>query len=371
MKESIKGIDRNLIFRETFNSEQTVRRNGGQPTDIDFSNGIGTLNGASRKIIYPIKYGVKTIRFKINLATTTENILKLSSTHNISVSSGTISATGFASPTIYVEGSLTSNITTGWKEVMITTSTAFNADDIILGFISSYGEFDIDLIEIYNKALTAEEVSNLYNNLTYRDVRDGLALDIDSRQGVIEDRRGNALTISGVEVKKDNVNCSYFTIGYGAYLRIQKNITVSTGITITGWFKFTSLFSSTSDRNLMHLDSASNLYILGINRWGAIGATISNSGDLVGIPTSHVNLKWYMISVTFAATGLIIYENGIKVGENTNPQTLTDITDIYIGKPATTEAPYEGYQNQQRVMNRVYTAQEISQLYTSQRNNYE
>ena len=56
-KESKHKADRGLIFRETFNSEAEVRRNGGDPdvgaTSPTFENGIGVFDGVTAEINYP------------------------------------------------------------------------------------------------------------------------------------------------------------------------------------------------------------------------------------------------------------------------------------------------------------------------------
>ena len=46
-KESIIGIDKNEIFRETFNSESDTIKNGGTPTDVTYANGKGSFNGTT------------------------------------------------------------------------------------------------------------------------------------------------------------------------------------------------------------------------------------------------------------------------------------------------------------------------------------
>jgi len=63
----------------------------------------------------------------------TSKIFDLNGTANIEVSSGTITANGFTSPTIYVDGSATSTIDDEWRFVAITTDTGINASAVNLG----------------------------------------------------------------------------------------------------------------------------------------------------------------------------------------------------------------------------------------------
>jgi len=46
-KESPYGIDKRLIFRETFSSEAEVRRNGGTPVGVTFDKGVAVFSGAA------------------------------------------------------------------------------------------------------------------------------------------------------------------------------------------------------------------------------------------------------------------------------------------------------------------------------------
>lgn len=53
MKESVLKTDKNIVFKETFGSEDLVRANGGTPTAVTFSNGVGSfLLSSSSKISY-------------------------------------------------------------------------------------------------------------------------------------------------------------------------------------------------------------------------------------------------------------------------------------------------------------------------------
>ena len=68
----------------------------------------------------------------------------VSGSRSIEAATGTLTATGVTTPTIYIDGSAGSTIGTGKTEIVVTTATAFDADDIILGYISAYLEGKID-----------------------------------------------------------------------------------------------------------------------------------------------------------------------------------------------------------------------------------
>ena len=85
--------DKHLIFRETFSSEQEVRKNGGVPTDVTFDRGVATFNGTTSKLKLP-KYinnflgeNVFSVRIRIKLNTQV-NYAPILSTKNSSNYSG-------------------------------------------------------------------------------------------------------------------------------------------------------------------------------------------------------------------------------------------------------------------------------------------
>ncbi|MBU1020717.1 MAG: LamG domain-containing protein, partial [Firmicutes bacterium] len=67
---------------------------------------------------------VKTISFWVQADSTSENIIDLNGGgHTILASSGVISASGFSSPVIYVDGVVASTIDTSWHHVLISSDT--------------------------------------------------------------------------------------------------------------------------------------------------------------------------------------------------------------------------------------------------------
>jgi len=154
---------RGCVFAERFVNAAEVVRNGGTITGTPVINQGATLDGTGDKITYLTQYGVKSIVFQIKLDSTTEDILKLSSSHSIAASGGTLTATGLSSPTYYIGGSATQTIATDWVWVAISTATAFDADDIQLGYISGYGGFEIENLKYFTEELTDQEALDYSN----------------------------------------------------------------------------------------------------------------------------------------------------------------------------------------------------------------
>ena len=111
---------------------------------------------------------IKSLLFWVKLDSTTQSILKLTDTpHKITISSGTISATGWpATVVIYVDGAVSSTISdANWHCVVVTTSgTAFSAANLILGYDgTAYLAGSIGEVLTFSSQLSAVEVKTLYN----------------------------------------------------------------------------------------------------------------------------------------------------------------------------------------------------------------
>lgn len=94
----------------------------------------------------------------------TEEILDLNGTAYIKATDGAITAEGFNSPTIYVNGIISSSITTGWNQIVATTSTSIDASDIDIGRLegSTYFNGFIFISRVYNRVLFSYEILNNY-----------------------------------------------------------------------------------------------------------------------------------------------------------------------------------------------------------------
>lgn len=91
--------------------------------------------------------------------------MQLSASAYVSASSGVISATGFSSPAIYVNGLPSTTLTTDvWQMVTVTTATGVSAGAIKFGLVgSTYYSGQMDEVKIWNYALTSTQIKNEYN----------------------------------------------------------------------------------------------------------------------------------------------------------------------------------------------------------------
>jgi hypothetical protein len=104
---------------------------------------------------------VKTVEFRAYLASTTEQLIDLDggSTY-IHASAGTLTATGFTSPTIYIDGVATATIAaSGWHHVAVTTGTAVNVTNLQLATDNTdFGEVYLAELKLWDRALSAAEI---------------------------------------------------------------------------------------------------------------------------------------------------------------------------------------------------------------------
>jgi len=160
-----------VVFREQFINDTFVTDNGGTlvgaPT---VSNGV-TLNGTNQNVTYSqtVK-SVKSVSIVLKATTTSEDIIDFDGgTHTIEVSGGTITATGFAAPTIYVNGVVSSTLTTDKSVITVTTATAFDATALDIGHETTYFDGTIYEVDLRDRVLTASEVEDKFLQQTFKE----------------------------------------------------------------------------------------------------------------------------------------------------------------------------------------------------------
>lgn len=177
MKESLAKIDKKLIFRETFSDEQSVRANGGVPTNVVFSQGKAVFNGSNAYIKYNNNLkGVYTVRVRLSSYTTKNSQFIFDFRTSQTVGSGYLYETPQGTliiqggGTLYINNVVTTTVTALTKEVVLSGVTLNSISQVIGSYWQLTGSVlaTYDLFEIYEGTLTAQEVSNLYNNKRYK-----------------------------------------------------------------------------------------------------------------------------------------------------------------------------------------------------------
>lgn len=188
MKESVLRTDKNLIFRETFQSEDVVRKNGWVASFVgtlptNFNNGTVTFNNASNSMhLYMNLKGVYSVRIRYASAFIGEFSLPIVDFRDNGANSNTRTGLIYAntpivlapsSGTNYVNGVASTVLSSDTREIIVSGIT-LDAIMIVLGKFSgspSYWDGNTwELFEIYKGTLTANEVKNLYENRQNREI---------------------------------------------------------------------------------------------------------------------------------------------------------------------------------------------------------
>jgi len=214
--------------------------------------------------------GIKTVSFWTNNASTSDEYINLTSGAYITSSSGTVSATGFTSPSIYVNGVLNGTLTASvWNHVVATSTTAINANQFEIGRgNSAYNNDKIDDTRVYNRDLSSAEISQLYNwapgPVGYWKMEETSTSSVDSSGNALNGTwNGNTISAAGKYGKG-----GYFD-GTGDYVEMADNalLRLASGneISFMTWFKVSSTAGNSMDIVGKNLASGSNIYNLGLS----------------------------------------------------------------------------------------------------------
>jgi len=104
----------------------------------------------------------KTMSFWINLDSTTESILEETDNVGVSVSSGTMSYGSWDN--CFIDGVDTDTITTGWHQVILTSTTNVDVSALRLGLVdTTYLDGQLSKVKVFNRVLSASDISYLYS----------------------------------------------------------------------------------------------------------------------------------------------------------------------------------------------------------------
>jgi hypothetical protein len=113
--------------------------------------------------------GVKTVEFWVKPSTNTDHFLDLDGgTHFVQADTGTVTADGFTSPTVYVNGVADGILEAAeWNHVAVTTATGVNANALTLAkSAANYLTGQMDEVRVWNVARSAAQIrDNMANSL--------------------------------------------------------------------------------------------------------------------------------------------------------------------------------------------------------------
>jgi hypothetical protein len=253
-------------------------------------------------------------------------------------------------------------------------ATAGSANITIGNGYTTYFGGDIQIVRIYNKALTQAEVLRNY----YRSpiVTDGLVFALSPSNILSYDRvgttanslvgTGTATLVNGVGLQNINKGVWYFD-NTNDYIQLPDNLGYSTNrLSVFAWFR--SLGRPAGDYHIISGGEQLEISIpwsSGQLRTGVSTGTrfVSNHG------TTNLNDgKWHHIGFTFDGTTKRSYINGVDVGTQSVTGTLiTSFTNRFIGKFGSSSVYYaNGYIGGYLVYNKVLTPLEVKQNFDAQ-----
>ena len=396
-KESLYPIGRQPIWRETFESEDSVRRNGGVPSGVTFSNGAARLSGLISYIAvdHQIK-GVYSVRLKCTLASFASLAYLLDFRTSGTVGTGFVfsaQTTGVittSSGAVYINGIASSTLTLNRLLDIVISGMAIGSMKSTFNILSrfdpgyAHGGASIELFEIYSGTLTPDEVKNLYENKRYRELNVNTLgrkeiLDVSADSGVVRNRLSgdtiNGVTVPSViptavsVVKQGDVLAMKFNgnskIDAGSYDPMTGDRTFIAWVQPDKYDSITNLTSLFHNSQLQILIHNTNRYI-----YCTSNATTWALGTAGSVPVSKVPK---MIVVTRASGGATnIYINTVLNGtaNQSSGIPVAGTTNLTIGNRSTGNMGFIGTIDRPRIIDGILTPEEISQLYHSEKIKY-
>jgi len=334
---------------------------------------------------------IKSVSFWVKPNTTTEYFFDINGTANIQSSGGTISATGFTAPIIYVDGQRSSTITANaWHYITVTTTTALSGIAMNIGKISTnLLQGFMDEVKIYPYVRSAAEINQDFasrgsvhgvsaqfgDDDVGRKLTSGLVgyWKMDETSGDAADSSGNVTTLT-------NNSTTPYTgakFGNGAeldgstdYFEAADNATLSvTGdLTLSAWINNDD---TTGSQNIVgKWDGTNNSYLLALEGdelrmyiGSASNHQTTSSANLSSNTFTHV------AGVYNASTQTVkLYVNGVEQTSTTTGGTIPssigdDAGEFVIGADDSPANYFDGHIDEARVYNRALDPSEVKALY--------
>ena len=305
--------------------------------------------------------------------------------------------------TLYVDGVLEASATN-------TPSSPQNFDTVRIGALKRTGaeenhyQGEAQNVRIWNRALTADEVTLLYERpwegeSTYGDLdpydppptlalKAGEAINTDCVGWwpllETDDYASGAADISGNGNTMTNVNSvisypsslgasAYFGTGSSRFELANPGIALSTGFTVSAWARFDTASSVQSDvvgadggtgaRNFQLKRESS-----GVAQFAVFESTATSAIVLSGSKTLDAGNWYHMVGTYDSSNGLVIYIDGAQDATDTSTHatmfTLDDAADsMDIGHVNRGADHHEGNIQNVRIWSRALSAAEVQSLY--------
>ena len=336
-----------------------------------FAN-ASTYNGSSQYLSTATSIsGVKTVSFWTNPASTTDNYINLASGVYINSASGTIAATGTTSPTIYVNGVISSTIAAStWSYMTITTDTAITANVFEVGRANSAyagNGTKIDETRIYNRALSPREVRDLYN---WAPGPVGYWNFEEASTGTLNDKSGNGvsgtdtgtLSTSGKFGKARQYNGSTDTTVI-ADNNSYNDFAYNKDFSVSFWM-YNGIGNANGDGIVEKWDGTGGYpYVFRFN--SSNGITFARydgtNNPSIAVSTNVNDGKWHFVSGIKDGSNIKLFIDGVLINTATDitSGTTTNTSGIYLGSRGGTGSWWTGKIDEIKIYNYARTQKQI------------
>lgn len=397
------------VFREVFNSEYEVVRNGGTVTDVTFSKGKSVFDGTNdHRIEFVIEEeDIQNITIRARVKPSGDGVI-------ISQGAGfyriRISGSEYL---ISVSGRAGSSVSTGvnaiigeWQDIVLTTksgdtdfylngektdissaSGTFVSNSIDWAFGARYsGSWalewtgEIDYVDIWDSFMTEAEVSNLYNNRRFTALNIPAIFSLSAERGMIEETYGTSFTNTNVEVFKDGFPYVMYYDGTTSQIVFANTVADITteNLTVSAWVKAEE---GASKRIVSKGSWGAESYILAVSATTNPFIEVEDTGGDQFYALSNTSLaddKWHHVVGVIDKSNnsnCYIYIDGIedtdsRSGTITDVGSITNSSSLRIGNGEVGGVFFSGKIGNVKIWNQALTAEQISQLYTESKFKY-
>lgn len=371
---------------------------GETATILAFSYGAGAASSSGAYIDAGSVGTIHSVSFWLKTASSTQSIMELNGSASVALSGGSVSTTGFTSPTVYVNGVQTDSVELNtWQYVTVTTATGINASAVKIGRVGTNEYFDgaLDDMRFYGRVLSADEIKQLYrqgattkiattqelynstlnNGLVGHWTFDGYDIQWENATAQIRDRssEANHLTTSGIGQN----NASRGKIGQALQFADSQFLTAGTILPTSSYTKalWVKVFNTGNTNNnlISGGDNTSHAFwIPGCKAYkissGHDGSSCADGNwDDVQDPDAIEFDRWYHVAVTYDSSvdggTKRLYTNGVEIDSATSVAAPSSAL-TYVGTFGNSGGvALNGLMDDVRIYNRALTAAEVEELF--------
>ena len=249
---------------------------------------------------------------------------------------------------------------------------------------SNYFMGKVDDLGVWNRALSQQEITTMYNGVNYSDTCNAVSGSLVNGLvayypfcGNANDQSGNGLNgvVNGATLTADrfgNTNNAYNFNGTSNFIKVLDNdlLDLTQNLTLSAWISPNSVVNEQAVFGKGKISSQTGYSLLhNVLIPEKTGISIQNQPIPVSeahINSSTLNLNtWYQLLGTYNGSELKLYLNGVLVKTTTTSLQLmpNSLTDLFIGCELSGFRFFNGKIDDVGIWNRALSQQEITQLF--------